>query len=121
VPTLRLARRQALIDPAEIALIGDPLEPANPPFLLPDSYLAKESVFSRNGLFHLLFRHTQTRPHIVAERCIGCGRCAESCPQHIITLEDHKAVIHPKKCISCYCCQEMCPVHAVETGTRTTR
>ncbi|MEA4927067.1 MAG: DUF362 domain-containing protein [Candidatus Limiplasma sp.] len=119
VPTLRLARRQALMNPAEIALVGDPLEPANPPFLLPDSYLAKESVFSTHGIFHRLFRRTRVRPHIVTERCIGCGHCAESCPQHIITLVAYKAVIDPKTCISCYCCQEMCPVQAVETGPRT--
>ena len=46
--------------------------------------------------------------------CIGCGRCAESCPQKIITIAGGKAKIAPRGCISCYCCQEMCPVQAVK-------
>ncbi len=48
------------------------------------------------------------------EKCIGCGRCAESCPQKIITIAGGKAKIAPRGCISCYCCQEMCPVQAVK-------
>ena len=53
-------------------------------------------------------------PRVDAAKCIGCGRCAESCPMHLIHIENRKAVMTSKGCISCFCCQEMCPAHAIE-------
>ena len=54
------------------------------------------------------------RPVINKRLCIGCGKCAEICPQHTITVQG-KAHIHPAKCIRCFCCHEMCPVKAIDT------
>ena len=54
------------------------------------------------------------RPVIRKSKCIGCGRCAESCPRHLIDVVDRKAVIVRKGCIACFCCQEMCPAHAID-------
>lgn len=54
-----------------------------------------------------------TRPSIDHRMCVGCGKCAESCPAHTIKLENRKAYIDRKNCIRCYCCHEMCPVHAI--------
>ena len=54
------------------------------------------------------------RPVINKSRCIGCGKCAEICPQHTITVQG-KAHIHGAKCIRCFCCHEMCPVKAIDT------
>ena len=48
------------------------------------------------------------------KKCIGCGRCKESCPVDTIRMADGKARILPEKCIRCFCCQEMCPAGAVE-------
>ena len=45
--------------------------------------------------------------------CIGCGKCAESCPQHTIAIEQRKARIAYRECIRCYCCHELCPHQAV--------
>lgn len=55
-------------------------------------------------------------PKIKTAQCIGCGKCAESCPQHTIALEGQprKAHIDYSKCIRCYCCHEMCPAHVIE-------
>ena len=53
------------------------------------------------------------RPVINEKICIGCGKCAESCPPHTISVVDRKAVIDRQNCIKCYCCHEMCPVHAI--------
>ena len=50
-----------------------------------------------------------SRPVIVKKGCIGCGKCAQSCPAHTIRIVDHKAVIDYSNCIRCYCCHEMCP------------
>ena len=62
----------------------------------------------------------ETRPEILTDKCIGCGKCVTSCPMHTITVEKSKngrkkAVIHRKDCIRCYCCQELCPIGAVGT------
>lgn len=54
------------------------------------------------------------RPFIKKDKCIGCGKCAESCPQHTITVADKKANIDYSRCIRCYCCHEMCPVKAID-------
>lgn len=54
------------------------------------------------------------RPVINKSRCIGCGKCAEICPQHTITVQG-KARIHAARCIRCFCCHEMCPVKAIDT------
>ncbi len=61
----------------------------------------------------------EPRPEINRDRCVGCGRCANSCPKHTIELinRDGKkmAKINRKNCIKCYCCQELCPFDAVKT------
>jgi len=63
----------------------------------------------------------ETKPEILSDKCIGCGKCVTSCPMHTITIKQKKngkkkAIIHRKDCIRCYCCQELCPIGAV--GTR---
>jgi len=113
-PIIRVARRKGLSDPANIQLVGDALVPANPPFLLPDAVTKGERFFSVNGLFHHFFGRKRTFPIVATDKCIGCGKCAESCPKEIIQIVERKAVIGPKGCISCFCCQEMCPAHAID-------
>ena len=51
---------------------------------------------------------------VISERCVGCGKCAESCPQHIIKIENKRAHIDYKSCQKCYCCQEMCIPKAID-------
>lgn len=53
------------------------------------------------------------RPVIIKKKCIGCGKCAESCPAHTISFVEKKAVINYSACIKCFCCHEMCPVKAI--------
>lgn len=53
-------------------------------------------------------------PVINQKLCIGCGKCAEICSHHTITIKDKKAKIIKKDCIRCFCCHEMCPVKAIE-------
>ncbi len=54
------------------------------------------------------------KPKIIKNKCIGCGRCAEICPQRTITIQNGKAVINMKNCIKCFCCHEMCPAKAID-------
>lgn len=55
-----------------------------------------------------------SKPKIREKDCIGCGKCAESCPPHTISIVHRKAVIEYKECIQCFCCHEMCPVKAID-------
>ncbi len=49
----------------------------------------------------------------IGKGCVGCGKCAESCPKKAIAIEQKKARIDYKSCIRCFCCHEMCPEHVV--------
>ena len=60
-----------------------------------------------------IVRHFESRPFVISKNCIGCGKCAESCPAHTIYIVNRKAKINNNKCIKCYCCHEMCPVNTI--------
>ena len=114
VRTIRLARKRGLVDPKAVDTIGDELVPAEPPFRLPDSYIDKTKTRSGGGIGRLLWGRTSTRPIVMREKCVGCGKCMEGCPKHIITITDKIAFIPKKGCISCFCCHELCPEKAIE-------
>lgn len=122
VATLRHSLRRGLI-PADLSMLcidGDKYEKI-PNFRMPDS---KALDFSDHmpkpvrPLMRWLRRRVTPRPVIRRERCVGCGKCAESCPAHTIQIKEGKAVIDDSRCISCFCCHEMCPVRAIEMGRR---
>ncbi len=51
----------------------------------------------------------------ILPNCIGCGKCAEICPQQVIAIRDRRAAIaYDDGCIKCYCCHEICPVQAID-------
>ena len=56
------------------------------------------------------------KPRVDLQACIGCGKCAESCPPHTIKIENRKAIINYKNCQKCYCCHEMCPISAISVA-----
>ena len=49
----------------------------------------------------------------IQKGCVGCGKCAESCPKQAITMAAGRAKIDYGACIRCFCCHEMCPQHVV--------
>jgi NAD-dependent dihydropyrimidine dehydrogenase PreA subunit len=51
--------------------------------------------------------------HIDSDRCTGCRRCVEVCPQKAIAIKNNSAVIHQELCTQCYKCSEVCPVGAI--------
>jgi len=118
VVMLNEAAKRGLVNRSfdEIELIGDADCPVLN-FARPDSDAGK---FLRNlGSFMggRLAEFFEVKPRILEKQCIGCGKCAESCPRHTISITKNKnkkiARINYKNCIRCYCCQELCPIGAV--------
>jgi len=58
------------------------------------------------------------RPY-VTEKCIGCGICAEICPEHIIKIENKKAIIDVSKCVGCCECVTHCKVGGMDIQWET--
>jgi uncharacterized Fe-S center protein len=53
--------------------------------------------------------HSDSKPEIKREACIGCGACVRNCAQEAIVLDsDKKAVIDYAKCVGCGQCIAMC-------------
>ncbi len=116
VPMLKEALERGLVCPEKIRLEGDPM-PQLEPFRLPRGisldFVSKLPPVFRRPARALMDRILRPTPKIDLGRCVGCGKCAESCPPHTIEIRQGKAHINLKNCISCFCCQEMCPVHVI--------
>ncbi len=57
-------------------------------------------------------------PHIDINTCIGCGACAEACPEqqghHVLGLIEGKMhLVSPADCIGHGACRSACPVNAI--------
>ncbi|MCI8360792.1 MAG: DUF362 domain-containing protein [Clostridiales bacterium] len=103
--------------PDKVETAGDPVSDYAAVFQPPDSrsvdFTDRAPGFLRRPAA-ALFKRAAPKPVVRRSDCVGCGKCAESCPQHIITLIDRKAHIQYRRCIRCYCCHEMCPVRAID-------
>lgn len=51
--------------------------------------------------------------YLITDECIGCGTCAESCPQRCITGGTPYR-IQSEHCLHCGACFENCPVNAIK-------
>ena len=77
--------------------------------------------FINPGVTNFLRGMIAPNPTLIKEKCIGCGRCAEVCPEkpEVIEMIPNGDILNPKwdmhECIRCFCCQELCPVGAIET------
>lgn len=48
------------------------------------------------------------------KKCIGCGKCVEVCPHHVLTVDSRKARIQNRDgCMECGACSRNCPVGAI--------
>ena len=114
---LKEAHRRGLgpISPKECQLLKEQVETlAQPDFVKAKAsstdFLDRVPAFLRPAAKRL----ATPAPKIRRKECVGCGKCAESCPQHTIAIREGKAVIDYKQCIRCFCCHEMCPKHVID-------
>jgi Na+-translocating ferredoxin:NAD+ oxidoreductase RNF subunit RnfB len=55
----------------------------------------------------------------VTDRCIGCTKCAQSCPAEAIPLAPYQLhVIDDEKCTRCGICRKLCPTEAIVVEKR---
>ena len=52
--------------------------------------------------------------YYITDACIGCGSCADVCPQSCIITDGVPHVIEQEHCLHCGNCLEACPAGAVE-------
>lgn len=114
---IRQAVEKGLALPDSLTLTGDPVPEDLTPFQVPDTkkldFTGSLPPFLRKPFTKLAGRLLKSYPQLQKDLCVGCGKCAESCPAHIIAIRDKKAHFKKKGCISCFCCQEMCPMKAI--------
>lgn len=110
---IRQAVEAGLATPDDIRLIGDEIPDNLTPFQAPDTQKLDFSGKIPALLLPIAKRLMRSYPQLNRELCVGCGKCAESCPAHVITIKNRKAQFRKKGCISCFCCQEMCPMKAI--------
>ncbi|MBN6077917.1 ferredoxin-type protein NapF [Aggregatibacter actinomycetemcomitans] len=94
------------------------------------AYLNHNAI-SRRGLFRGIFgaaespsmenQRTANRPPFAAREdlfltvCNGCGACVSACPNGLLRVQQHKAVLEMDyiTCDLCGKCAEACPTHAL--------
>ena len=57
-----------------------------------------------------------------ADKCIGCGACANACPPRLITFQDTEKYrvmdLALRRCTYCAQCRDVCPQHAITLSTQ---
>lgn len=63
-------------------------------------------------------RTSEKTEYYISSYCIGCGRCADACPQKCIGTTAVPFVIEQERCLHCGICYGTCPRGAVEKRIR---
>lgn len=72
-------------------------------------------VGTYNSLFHILGRFVPGAfaMQVNKNTCVGCSKCAQTCPMRAINIQERKAHINRKLCIICGKCAHNCPKQAI--------
>ena len=46
-------------------------------------------------------------------RCVGCGKCSQTCSRGVITIKDGSPVFDRSRCVACQACASVCPASAI--------
>ncbi len=120
IETIRASKARGLCGGFDaVALAGDvqefvPVKDFQHPQSRATDFSSNVPRLLRKPVAFLVGTVAKPRPVIRKGNCVGCGKCAESCPQHIIQIRQGKAHIQYDECIRCFCCHEMCPVKAID-------
>lgn len=118
-PTVQKAieRNLSVRDFSELSFVGEGFERFKN-FQMPDSknidFLDRVPKPFRGIAAPVIKNLFASKPKINHKKCVGCGKCAESCPAKTISVINRKAKIDYSNCIKCFCCHEMCPVKAID-------
>ncbi len=53
----------------------------------------------------------------IPEKCQGCGRCVEVCPQAVFEMKDRRAVVTDRdRCMECGACARNCEFGAISVN-----
>ena len=63
------------------------------------------------AIYGLFSRFSLYQMQLDKEKCIGCGKCEQSCPMQVKCTKD----INTAECIRCGKCKAVCPVHAIDS------
>ncbi|MFT8316514.1 MAG: DUF362 domain-containing protein [Clostridium sp.] len=125
IPILKVAHdtKWGTVIPKEIEILGEKVEDMKcKDFKLSRS--AKVINFISPSLNNLVASLTAPNPVLIEEKCIGCKKCGEVCPEKskVISFVKHNNKVIPKwkysNCIRCFCCQELCPRGAIVTKNK---
>ena len=121
VPTLEAAFERRLIPERaeELDIVGDLDRFIVPDF---DRIVTKNDILFRDKLpgaagrllGAFIHRCMGSEPHLHPELCVGCEKCARTCPAGAIAMRNQRPRIDRRKCIRCFCCQEFCPKGAMK-------
>lgn len=121
-PILKTAyeKNWGIVLPEEIKVLGESIEGMK----AKNFKLCRKSDnfnFINPTVMGLLRNAIAPNPYLISEKCIGCKRCYEVCPEKPKVIKMNKKgekyfpVWDMSKCIRCFCCQELCPQGAIET------
>lgn len=63
------------------------------------------------AIYGLFSRFSLYQMQLDKEKCIGCGKCEQSCPMQVKCTKE----INTAECIRCGKCKAACPVHAIDS------